>query len=802
MKISYNWLSELISIPLTPEKIDELLTGCGLEVEGIEKYESVKGGLKGIVVGAVKNCEKHPNADKLSITTVDIGLPEPLHIVCGAPNVRAGQKVLIATVGTTVYPIKGEPFEIKKAKIRGEVSEGMICAEDELSLGESHDGILVLPADCKVGEKAITYFPVYEDYLIEIGLTANRGDAASHLGVARDLRALTNCEIMVSDDELVSAKKEFPVTVEVEDIEGCMRYSGISISGVQVNESPEWMKNRLKTIGLNPINNIVDATNYVLHELGQPLHAFDADSIAGNRIKVKKLPKETRCITLDKEERKLTGTECMICDDADVPLAIGGVFGCLGLGITSATKNIFIESAYFNPASIRKTAKQHGLNTDASFRFERGTDPNMTLKALKRVSNLILEIAGGQISSGVIDVYPEPIEDTEIMFSISRLTKLIGQQIPLDEIKRILPALDIKINQESETHLGLSVPPYRSDVKREADVAEEILRIYGLNNIAIPEQLKSTLTKSADENAFLLRNKAADYLSSNGFNEMLSNSLTKSAYYDDEELKAAVKMLNPLSNDLDILRMDMLFNGLEMIQYNANRKMADLKSFEFGHTYRKEGNIYRETPHIAIFITGKKSAESWYESQKEATYFTLKSVVSNVIARVGLHHLSFEYIEDSKRLTQRTCVLFKKKPVAEFGQVKVELTKLFDISQPVFFGDILWNEVKMLTAENKFNLNPVSAFPQVKRDLALLIDQSVRYADIEKIALKTEPALIKSINAFDVYEGDKLEKGKKSYAVSFILQDDAKTLTDQEIEDVMKKLIANYQKELGASLRG
>ncbi len=801
MKISYNWLKDIIALDKTPHQITDLLTGCGLEVEGIEPFESVKGGLHGIVIGEVKNCEKHPNADKLKITTVDIGAENLLNIVCGAPNVAAGQKVLVAPVGTIVNPIEGEPFEIKKAKIRGEVSEGMICAEDELSLGKSHEGILVLSDNYKIGAKATDYFEVYEDVMLEIGLTANRGDAASHLGVARDLRALTGNQITNFESRITNYELQNSFNIQLTDGAGCKRYSGISISGIEVKPSPDWIQNRLRTIGINPINNIVDATNYVLHELGQPLHAFDADKLAGKKIVVKKAEAGYTFTTLDKISRKLNGTECMICD-AEKPVAIGGVFGGLDSGISETTKNIFIESAYFDAASIRKTAKYHGLSTDASFRYERGTDPDMTIHALKRVTNLILEIAGGQVSSEISDIYPEPVSHTDLRFSISKFNRLIGQIIPTTEIINILQNLDISVLAQDDDYLNLSIPPYRSDVKREADVAEEILRIYGLNKIEIPQQLKSTLAKSQDENAFLLRNKIADYLSSNGFMEMLSNSLTKSAYYSEDELKDAVKMLNPLSSDLDIMRKEMLFNGLEMIQYNANRKTNNIKAFEYGLTYRNlEENKFEETPHIAIYLTGNKEAEAWNTPSTSVTYFTLKTVVNNVLSRCGLNKLTYHFDATHARLNNVCEVKYKNKTVAIFGEVEHSVCKNFDIEQPVFYGDILWNEVKIFASEIKFYPQPVSPYPAVRRDLALLLDKAVRYADLEKTALKTEPSLIRNVNAFDVYEGDKIEKGKKSYALSFILQDENKTLTDTEIEAVMNKLIKQFEKDFGATLR-
>ncbi len=800
MKISYNWLLEQIDIHKTPEEISAMLTGTGLEVESIEKYESIKGGLEGIVVGEVKTCTKHPNADKLSITTVNLGGETDVQIVCGAPNVAAGQKVLVATVGATVYPMAGEPFKINKSKIRGEVSEGMICAEDELGLGKSHDGILVLPADYKVGEKASVYFPIYSDYLIEIGLTANRGDAASHRGVARDLRALTNASLKISNFEFQISNLKSQISISLNDTD-CPRYSGLSISGITVKESPDWLKNKLKVIGLAPINNIVDATNYVLHEWGQPLHAFDADKISGNAIIVKKAEAGTTFTTLDKIERKLTGIELMICD-AEKPLAIAGVFGGLHSGISSDTRNIFIESAYFNAASVRKTAKTHGLSTDASFRYERGTDPNITIDALKRVASIIIEIAGGEISSEIVDVYPNPIKNIELQFSIPKFNRLIGQEIPITEVKRILNGLDIEVLNETSEILTLSIPPYRSDVTREADIAEEVLRIFGLNNIDIPTQVKSSISPSADEANYKLRNKVADYLSSNGFYELTCNSLTKSAYYSEEELKYAVKMLNPLSSDLDIMRMNMLYSGLEMMQYNNNRKASDIKCFEYGKTYQNIDGKYIETPHITLFLTGNKQAESWNTPQQQTNFFTLKSAVKNVLGRLGIHQkLEANYSYEDNRLHNAVSLAYAGKTVVVFGTINPEITGNFDLNTPVYFADFYWNTLIELCANNNLKFKPISAFPHVRRDLALLLDNATNYIDIERIALKAEPKLLQAVNAFDVYQGDKIAQGKKSYAVSFILQDEEKTLTDQDIDGVMNKLVKQFEKELGASLR-
>jgi len=797
MKISYNWLNTLINTNLSPEKIDELLTGTGLEVEGITPYNSIKGGLEGIVVGEVKTCVKHPNADKLSVTTVDVGGPELLHIVCGAPNVAAGQKVLVAKVGCTVHPTKGEPFEIKKSKIRGEASEGMICAEDELGLGESHDGILVLPADYEIGEPATKYFENYSDYLIEIGLTANRGDAASHLGVARDLRAVTNASVQTSSFQIPQVNTD-KISVSIEDTD-CVRYSGVCVSGVKVAESPTWLQNRLRVIGLSPINNIVDITNYVMHELGQPLHAFDATNLVGQKIVVRKVNAGTKFTTLDKTERTLTGNECMICD-GEKPVAIGGVFGGLDSGINNNTTEIFIESATFNPASVRKTAKHHGLSTDASFRYERGTDVEITIKALARAVELITEIAGGAVSSKVVDIYPTEIIHAQVDFNLDKFYRLIGQHINLIEVKRILLALDFTIINETKDSLLLDVPAYRTDVTRHADVAEEVLRIYGLNNIEIPTRVTSSVSNSTENVQFALRNKLSDYLTDNSFNEMLNNSITKSAYYTENELQHAVKLLNPLSSDLDIMRLSMLYNGLEVLQYNRNRKATDMCVYEFGKTYNQHDKGYAEQTHLSLFVIGKQQGESWHGAPKSNTYFSLKAHVLNLLKKAGIKKID-TVIDTNGNLLNQTTITSQQKTLVVFGGVDAKTRKQFDLTDEVWFADFNWDNLCALSIGNTLKLQPISTFPAVRRDLALVLDKKTTYAEIEKIARKTEQQLLKEMNVFDVYEGDKIAAGKKSYAISFILQNTEKTLTDEEIETSINKLIKQFEKELGATLR-
>jgi len=798
MKISYNWLNTLINVSLSPEKIDELLTGTGLEVEGITPYNTIKGGLEGIVVGEVKTCIKHPNADKLSVTTVDVGGPELLHIVCGAPNVAAGQKVLVATVGCIVHPTNGEPFEIKKSKIRGEVSEGMICAEDELGLGESHDGILVLPNNYEIGAPATNYFENYSDYLIEIGLTANRGDAASHMGVARDLRAVTNCSIQTSNFVIptIHANK---ISVSIADTD-CVRYSGISISGVRVGDSPAWLQNRLRVIGLSPINNIVDVTNYVMHELGQPLHAFDAANLSGQKIIVRKVNAGTKFTTLDKTERTLTGNECMICD-GEKPIAIGGVFGGLQSGINNNTTEIFMESATFNPASVRKTAKHFGLNTDASFRYERGTDVEITTRALARAVELIIETAGGAVSSKLVDVYPTEIKHAQVDFNLDKFYRLIGQHIEAEEIKRILLALDFTILNETTDSLLLDVPAYRTDVTRHADVAEEVLRIYGLNNIEIPTRVTSSVSNSKENTQFALRNKLSDYLTDNGFNEMLNNSITKSAYYTETEMQHAVKLLNPLSSDLDVMRLSMLYNGLEVLQYNRNRKTTDMHLYEFGKTYTQTDKGYAEQMHLSLFMLGKQQGESWHGAAKANTYYTLKSLILNVIKKAGIKKID-TVTDYNGTLLNQTTISAQLKVLVVFGGVDAKTRKQFDLTDEVWFDDFNWDNICELSIGSTLKLHAISTFPAVRRDLALELDKKTTYAEIEKIARKTEQQLLKEMNVFDVYEGDKIAAGKKSYAISFILQNTEKTLTDEEIESSMNKLIKQFEKELGATLRG
>ncbi|WP_299095185.1 phenylalanine--tRNA ligase subunit beta [uncultured Winogradskyella sp.] len=808
MKISYNWLKQFINIDWNAEKTGELLTDLGLEIEGIETYESVKGGLKGIVVGEVLTCEQHPNADRLKVTTVNIGEVEPVQIVCGAPNVAAGQKVPVATIGTTLYTAEGEAWKIKKGKIRGEESHGMICAEDELGLGESHDGIMVLDADLKVGTPAAEIFEVENDEVFEIGLTPNRADAMSHYGVARDLKAgLLQQDLNL---ELISPSvmsyhvdtRSLKVDVDVQDKDKCPRYCGVTISGVKVETSPSWLQNRLKAIGLSPINNIVDVTNYVLHELGQPLHAFDAAKITGNKVEVKTCEAGTKFTTLDEVERELHEDDLMICD-AEKPMCIAGVFGGIDSGVTETTTNIFLESAYFDPVSVRKTAKRHGLNTDASFRFERGIDPNFTKYALKRAALLITEIAGGEITSDISDAYPNKIEDFQVVLSFDNAKRLIGQEIPKETIKSILTSLDIKINNVTEAGLGLTVPSFRNDVQREADVIEEILRVYGYNNIKTTEKLNASISNTSRFEDYKLQNVIGNQLASQGFFEIMANSLTSPKYVElSEQLNADhnVKMLNPLSNDLEVMRQSLLFSGLEAVSHNINRKRDDLKLFEFGKTYHQYSDNREERKHLALFVTGNKAQERWNTQATPSDFFYLKGTIETVLERLGLNRLK-SAPHKTDILSEGMSLSIGKKTLVEFGLVKKSVLKHFGISQNVLFADFNWDNVLDMAQHNKIKFTAIPKYPEVRRDFALLLDNSVTFDDIYTIAKQTEKQLLKAVNLFDVYEGKNLPAGKKSYAVSFTLQDENKTLNDKQIDKIMNKLQSNFENKLGAELR-
>jgi len=808
MKISYNWLKQFLKIDWDAEKIAALLTDLGLEVEGIETYESIKGGLKGIVVGEVLTCDSHPNADKLKLTTVNVGQDNVLKIVCGAPNVASGQKVPVATIGTTLYTEKGESFIIKKSKIRGEESHGMICAEDELGLGESHDGILVLDDDAVPGTSLSDIFDVEHDVIFDIGLTPNRADAMSHWGVARDLRVgllqqQENLELITPSVSTFSAdNRTLKVNVSVEDKSLVPRYCGVTISGITVKPSPSWLQNRLRAIGLSPINNIVDATNYVLHELGQPLHAFDASKISGNTIEVKTLPEGTKFVTLDGVERKLHKDDIMICD-ANNPMCLAGIFGGMHSGVTEHTKSIFLESAYFNPVSIRKSAKRHGLSTDASFRFERGIDPNACKYALKRAALLILEISGGEITSDIIDLYPDKIEGFDITISFENINNLIGKQIPRDVVKNILTSLDIKISSVTETTLGLTVPPYRNDVKREADIIEEILRVYGYNNVEPSEIFNISVSKTSRLEDHKVQDIVANQLVSQGFFEILTNSLTSPSYTElnkDFKKEQNVAILNPLSNELSVLRQSMLFSGLETVVYNLNRQQSNLKCFEFGKTYVNLSSSQKEYKHLSLFVTGNETKESWYNAQKKASFFSIKGVVASIFDHLGI---SYEEMPSEKRqFFEGVDVRYKDLDLACYGVVNATITKHFGISQDVLFADFNWDNIlHLITRHKPVVYKPISKYPEVRRDFALLIDKKVTFRAIYDIAQQTEKRLLRDINLFDVYEGGKLPEGKKSYAVSFILQDENKTLTDKQVDKIMSKLEHNFKTQLGAELR-
>ncbi|MGV6846598.1 MAG: phenylalanine--tRNA ligase subunit beta [Lutibacter sp.] len=808
MKISYNWLKQFLKIDWEADKTGALLTDLGLEVEGIEKVESIKGSLEGVVVGKVLTCKKHPNADRLNITTVDLGNGSPVQIVCGAPNVKAGQTVPVATIGTVLYDEKGEGFKIKKGKIRGEESFGMICAEDELGLGNSHEGIMVLEESIVAGTPASSVFNIESDEVFEIGLTPNRADAMSHFGVARDLRAgLAHQEINL---ELISPSvsdfrvddRTLKIDVSVENTEKAPRYTGVTISDVTVKESPEWIKNRLKAIGLSPINNIVDVTNYVLHELGQPLHAFDAAKIKGNKILVKTLPNGTKFTTLDGVERSLNEEDLMICDGNGDPMCIGGVFGGIDSGVTENTSNIFLESAYFNPVSIRKTAKRHGLNTDASFRFERGIDPNFTEYALKRAANLIIEVAGGKISSEIVDLYPNKIEDHQVFLSYETMDRLIGVEIPRETVKNILASLEIKFNSVTEGGLGLTIPSYRVDVTREADVIEEILRVYGYNNVQFSPKLNMSII-SEKFNEVKITNTISEFLVANGYYETMANSLTKRDYAsltDSINDEQHVSILNPLSNDLAVLRQSLLFSGLESVIYNINRKITTQKFFEFGKTYHQYESGKIEQKHLTLFVTGSRLKENWISPKKITDFFYLKGMVNNILAKLGITNLKPTPCKNDIFSEGLTLSLGKTKLV-ELGMVKLSILKDFGIKQEVLFADFNWENILKLVQNKGLKVKMLPKYPSVKRDFALLIDEQITFKELYNLAFQAERKLLKEVDLFDVYKGDNLPKGKKSYAISFLLQDDLKTLNDKQIEKIMERFKQTFEKNVGATLR-
>ncbi|MCB0754499.1 MAG: phenylalanine--tRNA ligase subunit beta [Flavobacteriales bacterium] len=815
MNISYNWLKQYLKLDIDVNEAAALLTGSGLEVEKVIPFSSVEGGLEGLVIGEVLTKEKHPDADRLSVTTVNVGGPEPLHIVCGAPNVAAGQKVVVATVGAKLYPSEGEPFEIKKSKIRGAVSEGMICAEDEIGLGESHDGIMVLPAEVKVGTPAADYFEIENDFILEIGLTPNRADAMSHIGVARDLRAVLRevkggyedlklewPEVMAYSADL----KENPIAIDVQDTEAAPRYVGLYIEGVEVKPSPAWLQNRLKAIGSRPINNVVDVTNFVLHEMGQPLHAFDADKIKDNKVVVRSAKAGEKFTTLDEVERDLNENDLMICNASD-GMCIAGVFGGANSGVTEGTKNVFLESAYFNPVSIRKTAKRHGLNTDASFRFERGIDPETVVLAAKRAALLIQELAGGKLSV-ITDIYPNPIPHQKVEVKFANINKLIGQDIPQEIVLSILDDLGIYVEKKIEGGLKLSVPSFKNDVTREADVIEEILRVYGYDRIVGSGQLRVPLISSDKKSPEQLRNLVSDALTARGFNEIMNNSLTKAAYMDKhfaEQGKAKVDILNPLSTDLNAMRQTLLFGGLESVSRNIRHQNANCKFYEFGNLYEKNTKgewPYNEYRSLGIWLTGKWQPERWNATAGNATFHHIHGVVKSILNRLGISATLQDVSDKTTYAYGMEFVSKDGKLLANFGSVNSNLLDAFDIEQEVFFADFDWDPVLKLSALNEFEVTELPKYPSVRRDLAMLVDKTVKYGQLEEIAHQTERKLLKEVDLFDVYEGKGIPEGKRSYAMSFILQDANSTLNDKTIDNTMNRLQQRFEKEVGAELRG
>ena len=820
MNISYNWLKRYIDTDLPAEKVAEVLTDIGLEVEGLEKIETVKGGLQGVVVGEVVTCMDHPDSDHLHLTTVDVGAAEPLQIVCGAPNCRAGLKVLCATVGAVLYPDGGdEEFKIKRSKIRGVESLGMLCAEDELGIGASHDGIMELPADAPVGMTAREYLHIEDDYLIEIGLTPNRVDAASHIGVARDLAAYLksrgeNTEVKLPDvSAFAPDNHDLEVAIRVENPEAAPRYVGVTVTGCKIGPSPEWMQNCLRAAGINPKNNLVDITNFVLFELGQPLHAFDASKIEGREVVVRTCPEGTPFVTLDGVERKLTDKDLMICS-AERPMCIAGVFGGLDSGVSDTTTDVFIESAYFNPVWVRKTAKRFGLNTDASFRFERGIDPNMQVYAAKRAALLMKELAGGTIASDITDVYPTPIEDFVFDLSLARVNALIGKEIPEETVRTIIAALEVKVLAEKDGVLTVAVPPYRVDVQREADLIEDILRIYGYNNVEIPRQVRSTLSYAPKPDRNRLMNLAADFLTANGFTEIMSNSLTKASYYEGLTSCPAdrcVRILNPLSADLSVMRQTLLFNMLEAVALNANRRNGDLCLYEFGNCYfydeskRTEENrlaAYSEEYRLAVAVTGVSTPQSWNAKPEKASFFTLRAVAEKLLRRFGIdiYALKTEPLE-SDLFSEGLSLSLNGKELLQIGSVAAKIRRTTDVKQEVYYLEMNFEALAKSTKKLKIEAEELSKFPEVKRDLALLVDKQVTFAALRDAAFAAERKLLKSVSLFDVYEGDKLPEGKKSYALSFILEDKTRTLDDKTIERVMSNLTRQFEQRCGAQVR-
>ncbi len=820
MNISYKWLKEYVDFDLTPQEVCDALTSEGLEVDALEEVQSIRGGLKGLYVGKVLTCEAHPNSDHLHVTTVDLGKGEPQQIVCGAPNVAAGQKVIVADLGCVLYDGDNE-FQIKKSKLRGVESLGMICAEDEIGVGTSHDGIIVLPEDAPVGQPAAEYYNLESDWLIEVDITANRADALSHWGVARDLYAwlvqngYKTSLHRPSDEAFAVDNHDLPIDVVIENTEACKRYACVSITDCEVKESPDWLKNKLNAIGLRPINNIVDITNYVMMAYGQPLHCFDADMVTGHKIVVKTMPEGTPFVTLDGEEHKLSDRDLAICN-AEEPMCIAGVFGGKGSGTYETTRNVVLESAYFHPTWIRKSARRHGLSTDSSFRFERGIDPNGTICALKQAALLCKELAGGKVSMEIKDIYPEPLPNFNVDLKYDYVHQLIGKEIPHDTIKSIVTSLEMVIKAENAEGLQLEVPAYRVDVQRPCDVVEDILRVYGYNNVEMPEQLKSSLViKGEEDQKHKLENLVGEQLVGAGFNEILNNSLTKAAYYEDLNCypkDRLVSIVNPLSSDLNVMRQSILFGGLESIAHNANRKNPNLKFFEFGNTYQHFNEkadaenpmkAYSEESHLGLWVTGKRVEGSWAHPDEQSSFYELKAYVINVLNRIGLPMGAVAFKESENNIFSKGITVENRggKVLVEMGVVARNLQKKFDIDNEVYFADLYWNQLTKAVRKQKVGFKEISKYPAVSRDLALLLDKSVEFASVEQIAYNAERKLLKKVELFDVYEGKNLPEGKKSYAVNFILQDEQKTLNDKAIDAVMQKIIQNLKKQLNAELR-
>ena len=820
MNISYKWLKEYVDFDLTPEQVCEALTSTGLEVGALEEVQSIKGGLKGLYVGKVLTCDVHPNSDHLHVTTVDLGHDTPSQIVCGAANVAAGQKVIVADLGCVLYDGDNE-FVIKKSKLRGVESNGMICAEDEIGVGTSHDGIIVLPEDAVVGTPAAEYYNLESDWLIEVDITANRTDALSHWGVARDLYAWLkqngyetslhrpDCSQFVVDNN------DLPIEVTIENEEACKRYACVSITGCEVKESPEWLKNKLTTIGLRPINNIVDITNYVMMAYGQPMHCFDADMVTGHKIVVRTQPEGTKFVTLDGEEHTLGQHDLSICN-AEEPMCIAGIFGGKGSGTYDTTRNVVLESAYFHPTWIRKSARRHGLSTDSSFRFERGVDPNATIYALKQAAVLCKELAGGKISMEVCDVYPQPIECAKVELEYAYVNSLIGKDIPAEVVKSICESLEMKVLSESETALLLEIPAYRVDVQRPCDVVEDILRIYGYNNVEIPTQLKGCLVvKGAEDKKHKMANLVSEQLVGCGFNEIMNNSLTRGAYYEGRNAYAtdnSVRIMNPLSNDLNVMRQTLLFGGLESLEYNIKRQNANLRLFEFGNVYhfdpeRKNADnpmaAYKEDYHLALLLTGKRVENSWIHPNEDSSFYELEAYVENILRRIGAQPGMMVRKKTANDIFAAGITVENRggKKLIEMGVLSKKVLKEADINVPVYYAEMSWTALMKLVSKNHVLYSEICKYPAVSRDLALLVDNAVEFGQIEQIARQTEKKLLKSVELFDVYEGKNLPAGKKSYAVNFMLQDETKTLNDKQIDAIMQKLIANLTKQLGAELR-